>query len=269
MEFLKKVNAWILGLAVLLTVSCKKDDPLPNHNVTNTTIESNCKLLFIGGIDTLYGDRYNYDINGKLIGINKYQRFETLDYDGLDRIIRNNLYSLDSVLSGYFTYHYNGNGQLIKLKSFLLRSPGTLVEEDNITFVYNPNGELIERNHFSSPQSALPFYSLKYLRKPNGDVEIKFYLDANVSGNPQLDRIENYSFDNKKGFYSGISNIINYNFLPTEHNVVAIKVYDKSYNLYSESTFSYNYNQEGYPITITTYNNGVLQANGILTYNCQ
>src|SRR5688572_9714666 len=109
MEFVKKVNALVLGLAVLLTVGCSSDDPEPEN--INTQIENQEKCLVTKATYPTSGSNrvaeYFYDANKRLIRQNFLPSYDLIGYDATGLVVTRKSYNApDTSLVRYYISEY-------------------------------------------------------------------------------------------------------------------------------------------------------------------
>jgi YD repeat-containing protein len=271
MEMLKKVNAIVLGLAILLAVGCGKEKDVPTPGMANLA-GLPCRMLQDSSTDGTVVNNYFYNEEGKLLRINRNHYgqplFETLKYDNAGKLIQSNVYYQDSTLQQYYTHHYNASGQLIRQDWFLAAAGGTSIPNGTMTFTYDANGNITERSTLATNQSVDHKYV--YTHRPDGSILEKEYNAFLTSGVLQFCGITEYKFDTKQNAYPwfGTGQHIH---IVTPHNVVSMKQYDTTYTRPKvEYLISYQYNAQDYPVSwvsTNVYENRVYT--GTYDYNCR
>ena len=264
---LKKVNAIIFGLAVLLAFGCgsenNQDDPQP-ENISTT---KRCLLNNItsGG---LAGSQHHYDANGRLIRIGDVTGQRNLiNYDATGLIVTAKFYQYylqDTSLTSYRVLEYFPNGLLKKTTDFRRVTSGApLTESGSMTQNFNAAGQLLKRSYYSATNKVWPYHYSDYTHLPDWVVKEEHY--QNTNNIPVLDFTSYYTFDNKKLPFT----------LSDFHkdgwgygNVLQNTDVDK-YNDTTIYSWSYQYNTKDYPTEMTSSIDGIFQYKNLYNYNCQ
>jgi YD repeat-containing protein len=148
MDFLKKVNALVLGLAVLLAAGCG-DDEKGSPSPGNAT-QANCKLT--KHTTSLSATEYIYDNAGKLVRVNhtssvspESNSYELITYDADGNItaVKNMVHGYSKVLS------YNSNNQPDTIYHF-----NGSVKSGFITCGYNAANQLVKWSSVSAHETV-------------------------------------------------------------------------------------------------------------------
>jgi hypothetical protein len=230
----------ILVLAISLFSGCKKD----KQNASKLYLVKQVVTEFKDYLDKKDTVQYQYDNQNRLTGYGlfykgKYERLYTFFYDSSNRIVQVNDYNtaVDTLLYSVF-YNYTGsgftenwsyaNGQNAS-STFTLNSGHQVARMDQATFYtlfdYDAKGNLIHVKSYSKPGQP--------------PVNEEYSLAYDTYKNPFYAQKGNYAFM----------------FLVIPHINTCVN------NL--EGNMDYQYNSDGYPVTVLTHD----QTNGrIYTY---
>ncbi len=256
MEFLKKVNALVLGLAVLLVVSCGKNDPEPVDPADNTNSRfSLISYSFFEGQD--FVAEYMYNPKKQIARIdyragNAVLYYETIDYNANGQAIRKDIHAQ---FDHYLTYEYYPDGSLSKIRNFLSTSatqPASLTDIREFTY-YNDKRLKQEKTFFGQDLTApVSFTELTY---PTDSTAVLKTHDPNT-GDPALNYLlhtREVKFDkqnNPAQLLGVIDNTGDFN-LGFKHNITYSKQTFANNTVGTIYTRRYTYNAEGYPVSVT------------------
>jgi hypothetical protein len=271
MKLMKKVNALVLGLAVLLAIRCgkqnKQDDPDPiNSQRQQCIITSIVETRFNSPNTTAF----YYNPQRVLMGYNNGDRYSStkdsvsLLYDSageLDKVIEYE----NGIVKGYITYDFNSAGLLNKASTFHgTFGSGTAALVMYNTFEYNSANKLIKINSFNGQHQA--FVYSKYIYPSATSVRNEIYQIANNDTLP-LGQIREYTFDNNKSFQNLLGPAYRVGQI-SENNPLTLKITYPGIDTANYS-YSYTFNSYGFPISETAYFNGNQSSNTIYNYDCQ
>jgi hypothetical protein len=257
MEFLKKVNALVLGLAVLLTVSCgveekKKEDPAPIEPTQET-----CQLTSAGSAVLL---RYAYDSKGKVDSM--YIRGSTyfkVIYNSAGNPTEIKSFDINNTPIALTTYSYNSNGILESRFSGPLPSDG--YSNRNYKYYYNSANQLIKQTvHW---KDTVTLEKITYSYPAPDQVISKGYSPATNGGGYPLYYTRHNYYDNMKNPTLLLGYLIDDPL--SSHNVIRMITTEHPSNTTSTIDYTYVYNEAGFPVKRTR--NG--SPNYSWTYNCQ
>lgn len=273
MNFLKKVNALVLGLAVLLAVGCgeeaKKEDPTPENPV-----QKNCLLSKETNFQG-YVTEYHYNSAGNVESIDysdinapgyvhhAYQ----MSYNADGNITEKKFFQPSDNLNDQTTlYTYNTDKLLVKRKNIMLVK--NVWEDREIhEYKYNAAKQLIKESYRGSGDTTTQNYALYSYPAPDHVVVDTYFKDA--AGNYILTYNTHFYFDNKN--YHGSS--LGYLRFPDDkasllkRNIISYSSTDYRSGKTTTNTTAYVYNEEGYPVQIVNPATGA--ASTTFDYSCQ
>ncbi|KAA9340214.1 hypothetical protein [Adhaeribacter soli] len=274
---LKKVNALVLGLAVLLAVGCGKDDPEPQPDSQTPTPKS-CRLVkyvFPGyGSNDGIVEKYVYDNSGKVIQKNiarsdssKY--IEDIVYSANGNVKEIILSSGNRSVKS--SYHYNGANLIDKILFYDQDAGGNYYLQSIYQLQYDIIGRLIKHSNFG-PQDTVSGGYIDYFYPAANQMKIMVY-NKNQAGNLGLHYITFWEYDSHKnpviidGNFIG-SGLYKSNFIP--QNIIKSTTTEVASG-YTGEPFFYNtiYNPAGYPIERTTVVGNQILSKENWYYNCQ
>ena len=269
MEFLKKVNALVLGLVVLLTFGCGGDEPEPDKDEPSSQENFKyCKLK-----TTEYGTSQNnfiYNSQGKIDQIvNNRGDIEKYEYNALGKVsgiyvlrsggdtimVTTYEYNADSLVSKYISKGRNNTSQPLKI--FLIHS-----------FLYDPQKKVISKFEHNIFQPSLIWAKHDYIYMSNNNLQIKTYGLDQVSNSWEFRSETECAFDNHK-----VPRGENYIFLSTfPHNIISTTWTNFTNGVpgpTTSETISYTYNAAGYPTESISTRPGDSHVVTKYTYDCQ
>jgi hypothetical protein len=278
MKTIKKQVIYLLLIGFVFTGACKKEDPAtPKNNTSNTgqdttnnnqPVEKQCFLTitkyptnsYFNRTENLYNSDMNlikitsFDSSGKLSGYMVYEYSNGLLTKGTN-------YSANGTTDTYVTYEYKGNN-LVSIRSFNIIS-GSYKEINRNEYEYGANGKVLKQTSYTVDGS----FNLKlngfsnWAWDENGNViSIKNYFNNNYNGETQ------YTFDDKKNFRKnmpGVSPIY-----ISKNNPKSWKIIDSQGKTTNEYLFSYQYNSDNYPLSMSQNFQGATSTN-TYEYTCK
>ncbi len=286
---MKNLNKIYFALiAILFISSCKKDDNNSNNNNNNGKTCFVSKITLTDFNNKLQEFRFNYDSNDKVTSVFKYNldNHDTtnaeLSYlnNKLNKIIYKNI--PDNDIYAYDTLIYNGNNQIIEIKSYEMQYVAPVNYFDLInkdTYVYNSNNKVVLKTKYhkgSSSTFAIDTLDIYYNSANNidsvrskGHYKTKYELSYNTKAMKL--NIGNILGLTGKGQTSVFSVLFQEDFLFGNNlGVNSIIISDALSGIYGTTTFSYSYNSDGYITNMTSNNNDYWEIKTInLEYTCK
>lgn len=273
MEFLKKVNALIMGLLVLLAIGCGKDE---KEEIRPAQQKQVCTL--VSARVNNYPYKFQYDSSGKLIRIdllsdidNSSLEYRILEYNSAGKIAKTNFYgSWNNSFMRSEIYSYNAAGLLYqKALTENLQSPPVVYE----TFEYDSLNQLLKKSHVNCADG--PHYST-YSYPANNIIKEEVYKEYNRQF--YLTEIREWRFGTVKnplgqfgyldfGYENdGINRTLyTFDYLATSYkSTFPGPVLDEL-----ETNITYTFNPDDYPITGTANRNNLYIINNTYEYSCQ
>ena len=275
---MKKLHAFVLGVAVLLTVSCgketKNEDPAPEPEIQNPVqnpVQKTCRLIYQSqGSPNL---TYTNDSTGKVIRISSpspyppdYGFYQELLYNAHGNLAEVRNYTGNNELTGYQVYAYNADHLPETIKSYSVYTTGTVYGGYEL-LEYNNAKQLIKSSSFGPSQSVSSRYSV--FTYPAADQSKEELYGTNASGTMRLITTTLTHYDTLKSPYS-LLNFYNHRMLVSKHNDIATYRTNHDNNTTHNYTRTYEYNDEGYPVSATTTTQGSnFPTTMTWTYMCQ
>ena len=264
-----------LLLFIPLVFACSDDEYIDNNeNNTDGVLPSTVTVDVFGDGTSLYTTTYNYDgnkiISKFVVGVTgTYEQIYTYNENKISLI---HIYDNGELRDHYFQINYNSQGMISEVISIFDDLELTLLAA---TITYNSNESLTVDSYGSTGIIAS---SRNYNIDNNGN-EI-YWVEPSSNPGHHCDEIQNIEYDNYNNPFKNITGISNLGILHTfigynirtnfegffgiyglNNNPTKLHYYteecdDAAYEFSSEYTFSYDYNDAGYPISlITSYNN--------------
>lgn len=245
---MKKVNALVLGLLVLLAFGCGKDEPEPKAQQQKKEVLTH--LVRQEGTmrisQTFEYDSFHRPVKALNVVTTPYESYESYvlaDYNSAGKIEKLSTYDTNNQMALYNTYHYLGNGQLEGIKYYGKgTSGGPISLQYYTTYTYDSTNFLAKRQFFDN-LNALTWYET-YRKLPTGEVQKDRY--EKYIGTMQLVNTTEYTFDNENGINQLLSVFYDENFI-SPHNVSTMRVIPYPSNPVKYYYYSYTYNAAGYP----------------------
>lgn len=242
---MKTLKKTLLILSIILIISCSKDDEQVQTPKTQTTL-----LSKINYSPTTY-TKFLYDESNKLIfeeqvSSNGRVYNKTFVYSTKNKIsetIRKQTPGLNSIIKQ--TYSYDSQDRIIEIKSFVSTAnlPNDFVLEYSDMFSYSTNNiEFTRKNVQNNYSSQRTIFELNQ----NGNYTTVKYFSNMSATDPigVLSTTSNLEYDTKNNLFANIPS----EYLLSEKTKNNITKITNSGNSASVLNFSYEYNQDGYPI---------------------
>lgn len=273
MNFTKKVNALILGLATVLAAGCgdeKIEDPIPGNQKACVLAKVNVMISGNTGLPSVFEEAV-FDNQGRLIGTKRQPQGDSqrFIYNAAGKIVRADYYDKAGVLWSYNLYKYNASGSVSRIMQVEAPPTTTILDSGRvIDYNYDANNNLTN----VSRQAGATIDSVFYL--PNNALKIKRYTTSLSSGKLELAAVEEYQCDNKKNAFGNFRHLYLMNeslahFFPIAHNITTAKYTNHLENVTASKNFTYQYNADQYPVSWVETNNSGFVSEGTYEYNCQ
>ena len=232
----------VLIVFLMVFVGCKKNE--------DTTInDSNCRITKItsnsgGNVSVLY---FEYDENQKLIRFtSSYGRVYTFNYntEGYLEISTHNENAPDIAKSTF-----DRNGSIITRTISYQNDDGIWVDTDfKYKYELNPNGDVIREEYYHLDDDEI-WHMVQYSTNEwsNGNM-MKMEYWQSVNDNFELMHTITRQYDDMNNPSAPLKNTLLFDV--TKNNVISGRITDSSGET-NESTFTYEYNEKGYPSMIT------------------
>jgi len=237
-----------LVIAIVSLFSCTYD------NLTTTP-----KCLLIGVAGSSGSATYNYDASGKLFSGGAGSNQWTVKYDP-----KGNISQLTA--GGHVNFYYDSKNNLIKREEYLTIIRNGLDSEEVLEsmteFNYNSSSQLVRVANYESKNGQLTLFgidSLGYSNSASKNLKtISFYSQSSSwTATMEYDNMHNPYADAKE------MRIFNSPFFP-ENNIT--KSTTTVGGMVTVTTYTYVYNDKGFPISATQDNQGTVQTTNY-TYN--
>lgn len=202
-----------------------------------------------------FSGNYQYDNSGKLLSSQKNGDSYTYQYDNQNRLVKQSKVGS----SDYISLSYNGN-VITVTNSYSNFSSTPFVE---ISEIYTDTLGRIIKTKRITPSTTSGSLVEEYVYDARNNIIQKTYKESNTTP-PQSDYSINYQYDDKKNpFYYAYKKIYkNLYYLQNRTGIangIITGVTPNNLTAYGNSTtFTYTYNNAGYPIKIIqTYDNGL------------
>jgi hypothetical protein len=264
-----KLYYFLILLTSSLFFSCSKEDDAPLVDPAATS--KNCLLTETRGKD------------------NNNDFITACEYDSQQRIIKT-IIKMNGVDYGETIIKYNSSGRPYKTVTTWLTQNNI---QDSIVYEYNAAGLPVKKkdyeNHNPSAQTSLTWYTIyeynssgKLIKESSYDYtrnnilaqySIYSYPTANTVKEEfywglDLDEIIETTYDDKKGFSLLPDN--NWSVSSLKENIIINK---KSTQVTSgditDYTYTYEFNESGYPTKKTQFDKGIAMDPEFFVYNCQ
>ncbi|KAA9340211.1 hypothetical protein [Adhaeribacter soli] len=266
MDLMKKGNALILGLAVLLAFGCGSDNDTVAPDNANPAPQNFTKCQLIKDREDTLTSKYSYDSQGRLQErVYAYGR-ERFTYNSLGKILKWIRFteSLDTI--NVRTYEYNNDSLPIKVTSRSgMTSAGGIIAYHTQSMVYDSQKRIISNTTYNTSLAAIT-NKVNYSYPANNKVEIEGWELNRGTNTLQLHYNAQMTYDNNKtpwGDYPFFDPIVNHNEL-----TYAIQ-FHQPYPYSHSRTSTYTFNAAGYPIQKIEVTDGRYTMVSTYTYNCQ
>jgi hypothetical protein len=251
MDFLKKVNALVLGLAVLLAVGCGGDEPEPDPQ-NNPGNEKEVLTQIIkqqAGQNTKQTFEYNSEYKIAKV-VNEFQdatgtfsSYSLIDYNSAGKIKKVTTYDTNNQAYAYKTYDYNNAGQVNSIENYFKDfTSGAIALQQKVTYEYDSIDHLKTQRFFNNQNTLTQYYTFSNL------ISGSTYKDeyVMVNGNAELRRTLEYTFDNNMGI-NQLLGVLYDEDLISSHNINTMRIIPHPSNPVKYYYYSYTYNATGYP----------------------
>lgn len=263
---MKKVNALVLGLAVLLALGCEKEEPsAPVNAGTDPETYTRCQLTS-DRVDTLTS-RYTYNAQGKVVEKAYAYGKEKYEYNALGKISRLIRFHSQADTSEVDVFEYNSDSLLVKVTQRSGATPAGVIYKWAITTIaYDAQNRVASQFSHDVNQPGTIFRKVEYTYAGANKVESKAWELNRVDNTWQLHNEAVLVCDNQKTPHGKNSP---YNSL-TGHNELSYAVtFYLPYNYSHSRTTTYTYNAAGYPTSSTSVTDGQYTSISTFNYNCQ
>ena len=269
---MKKVNALVLGLAVLLAFGCdggeKKEDPTPVNQV-----QKDCLITKeIYNEDTA---EYTYNSAGQFVSV--YSTLNSVKKYRLNEILYNadgNIFEKRSFQPNSnshdqkFVFSYNADKLPASITYSMLQN--NVWKDMSFTyFKYNAAKQLIKKSYYTSYDTAAIFYALYSYLAPNHIIQTCYQKD-NTDNYPLTYTYDLY-YDNKQFYrlslgYYALTHSTFEEGLVSKHNLATVTTTDHLHGTTSTYNYGYTYNNHDYPVEYLDPSSGTYAK---YEYNCQ
>jgi hypothetical protein len=267
MEFVKKVNALVLGLAVLLAIGCGSEVPEPEKESQERT----CKVT--KSTYDQFTNKYHYNAAGKVSRVdiinpdpadNTHEEFL---YDAAGNLKEIIIFGVNNVKSMQERYTYNQDNLPDTIYYLHQGSGGTSAADGYMLHQYNSAKQLLKTSYFPDRQATVPNNTADFTYPAPGQAIEKQYI-KNAAGILQLEYTAHYQFDDKPNPLADLAHL-NQLFMVMPHNLTAFQITYHTSGFSSSQTTAYSYNAEGYPVSYTISSPDFPSVSGSYEYNCQ
>jgi YD repeat-containing protein len=270
-------NFLALALSALVLFSCSKEDDKPT-TPNDPTNPGSQKCIITSAIETESSGTYEilFDYNGqRQITKASYKEdgvletsTDVFEYNSGGRISK--ITEMDgTTVDGFTTYTYNSDGLLIRRESHYSNTTGGQPTLQTIrTYEYDNNKKLVRFNSYDgATPTVVEGYSTYTYPSSNTATEKSFYSQSS-GGTPTLTSTTNYTFDDKKSPQQILGVFWEDEFV-SEHNITREEYISASGGTPDVSTYTYEYNAEGFPTKMTSNYTGSTPDVLNLNYNCK
>lgn len=257
--------------ASTIVSSCKKD---PVDPVDPTPAEPKCYVTNTKENGVNY-QQYVYGASNRLEKINTYgqdgttvEEYSQITYDGSGRATRVDEY-VGTDMTGYTTIEYDGSNRPSKARIYAEDSTGGLSEVAQLTNVYTNNQVTRSNVYFVDNGTPVLFLYQEYSYTSGNIVNEKTYF-ADAFGQGQLNSTSDYQYDNKKNPYLLLNMPVLFSGAAMSTNNPTSATYkDRNGATTDSETYTYVYNGNGYPTSVTTTPSQGSPYTTEITYNCK
>ncbi len=285
---MKKINVLVLGLAILMTVSCGKEKEVQPQNNPGSVTTSKACLPVKYEFNEVYGPavwEFEYNANSQVSGAT-YRKVngsggmkDVIFYSKTGKITMIKRYIMPAKeLSDMSRFLYNADSLVGKEIWYKLATPGdsaSLVPASEQNFVYDTAKRLVRVNHSPYQSSLINSYNLYNYSQQNS------FTHEQYGGNPimiswrdVIHFIPNSKAPGSDLVYFNLpplnirpSGIIKFGLLPA--TLEETQFFQGAQVAQKTFSYSYVYNAEGYPTEQTISFPGQQPMTNYWTYNCQ
>lgn len=277
---MKKNLNFISGIFLaflLLMSSCDDDNNNPNPSGGDTCFVTkmqggNDKTEFVYSNDLL--TRVNYD--SASTGASGYINLER---NASKQIIKGQMFEANGNSDVYVTYEYDNNGSVAKANYFIKDSGSSTFE--NLFYVgYEYTNKVLKKttiNFDFGIGAFIPVSATEYTLDAKGNITKTMQYEVNVAnpfGPMQLKGSTEYQYDDKKNPLQVLSYLLidpqTYSLAVSAlsgNNITAKVAKDENGATTSSQTYTYEYNEAGYPTKQTTTSGATTQIT--IDYSCK
>ncbi len=245
----------ILSVVVLITASCKEEDP--------KIVQCYLRTIGVQLGSASPSDIVNYEyMNDKIVSMTSSSVVTFFTYDS-----KNNLTEASNG-SRSTKYYYNLKNQVTKSET--IDAQGTLLSKSEYTD-YNSKGLLTGMTYYEKNQAGNLTVSTSYTYEYSDDREINLISTKQYAPDGFLLFSIAYEYDNKKGFLSALPYGLRI-LIQTAHMA---EISDNNYTKVTSTDFTndigtlsytFEYNENGYPVKRTLGSGGNVRY---FTYDCK
>ena len=233
--------ALILAIGVLTISACKKDDKKGGGTTPVPPTTGSRQIAKIEESTGAYST-FDYNADGLISKIESKENGEitdvTLTYSPLKKLIS------AAIADGSMNYIYDGS-QLRRV-DFISKTDNSVVGYTKFTY---QNTKLSEAAQYVKYQgNDIAYMKTTYAYNGSDVATQKTYAWSAITNSYQLSETRNYEYDNKTNPLAVTSELAQTFFqLNSVHNPVKETVYNAQNNLTETDTYSYSYDDKGYP----------------------
>ncbi len=266
---MKKVNAIFLGLAMLLTVGCGKDDDTSPVTPVNTDPApenfTSCQLT--RSKDDTLTSIYSYNAQGKIQQKSYAYGKEVFEYNTIGKVWKK--FRLNSRLdtTSIEIFEYNNDSLPVKITTRNgLSTPGNIQVWGIYSLAYDSQKRLATRSSHDVNQPAIIINRVDYTYPAANKISIVTWELNRNTNTMQLFSEAELTHDNNKTPFGKDSP---FTYL-TANNELSFAIKFHIPFVYSHArTSTYTFNSAGYPTESITVTDGVYTNVSKYTYNCQ
>jgi hypothetical protein len=253
MKLRNKINALVLGFAVLFAAGCGEKDEHQDDPTPVKATQGTCLLTGEGNV------RYNYNSQGKLdqmifTGV----IHKDFIYNTEGKMAEIKTFDTNHNLIEWATIAYNSNG--LPQSRFTRHTPvnGVTTVWQSKSY-YNSANQLIKQTYHLDDTVTIDLTTYSY---PGADQVVRKYYNKLPAGGYQLTRTMHAYHDNMKSPDLFLGYLYGEYQHASEHNVVKVVDTDHRNNSTVTKNYIYVYNAEGFPVKN-------FEDNRTWTYTCQ
>ncbi len=287
MELLKKLNAVLAGLLVLLAFGCggTEEDPTPDPVSVPAATARHCRVTESSSHVYGYEYAYTYNAAGQVIKavrtspLTYLSNYDLVEYNTLGLVDKITRKKADHTLSEYRIYEYTPDLLVQKETKYALANPADSTSAAPFTFneyTYDAQRRLTRITYFAANQPATPSGFTAFTFRPDGSLLEEQYNNDLITVSVSRE----YQFTNSKAPAEKVAYFDLWDSLqPPSAGILFNKVpasitqthYNSTGTVVQQNTFQYNYtfNADGYPLVQSMGTPGQQPLINSWTYNCQ
>lgn len=240
MSYLKSFINVVLPILILVISSCND-----NESVAPDYSSSPKKLVKIYESSGNYS-AFSYN-NERLT---KYEKFvdsvgiisRTFNYEGKDKPVSENYISENTdILNLYF---YNSSILLDSTAIMFRTSSGNYILSGYIKHLYNESGQLVYETHYTNGNNLI--IKTEYIYDSNGNVSERWDYDSDGLGS-----ISSMTYDDKINPLHSLHDCLNLESSINNNNLLSRAMTDVRSGMITETMFSYEYDDDDYPVSVS------------------